>query len=294
LILPAGSHAFLLVLLVLPVPVAMAQAGLPLAREVKARRVELPLAGSGAVPEVRAAAGYLTALEFDSPLDCEALSVEGRESRFALLECNTRTLVLKPAVELASGERLLVTVGFSDGQPPARAVLALVTHPTEVDGQVQVIRQVLSNEALRARLEATIAQCEAGGLARVVLSGAVDEQGITVERLSGRLHWNGLEQAPFSTPRAYRSWKLLLVVVHLYLPTGSAPWSPGEARLLDAAGAVVGRMPVWMDAAQLEPGQTRVIAVEVERSSADTGKFFSLEVREKEGERGVLIRRVGL
>lgn len=292
--LPGGFHAFLLVLLCLPGPVAVAQAGAPLTREVKARRVELSLSASGTVPEVRAAAEYLTVLEFDSALDCGALTVEGRESRFALLECNTRTLVLKPAVELAAEERLLVTVGFADGQLPAKAVLALVTHPTEVDGQVQVVRQPLSAEALQARLEGVLARCEAGGLAKAVLSGAVDEEGVAVERIAGRIHWNGVKAAPAPVPRAYRSRKLLVIAVHLHLPSGSLPWTAGEARLLDAAGSVVGRLPVWMDAARLEAGQTGVIAVEVERRPEDFGKSFSLEVREKDGARGVLIERMRL
>jgi uncharacterized protein (TIGR02268 family) len=281
-------------LLCLAGPVAVAQTGAPLAREVKARRVELPLITSGAVPEVRAAAGYLTVLEFDSALDCGALSVEGREGRFALLECNTRTLVLKPAVELAAGERLLVTVGFADGQLPAKAVLALVGHPTEVDGQVQVLRQPLSSEALQARMEAALARCEAGGLAKAVLSGAVDEDGVTVERLSGHFHWNGLEPAPAPPPRTYRSRKLLVIAVYLHLPSGSIPWTASEARLLNSQGSVVGRLPVWMDTAQLEPGRTGVITVEVERQSTDTSKLFSLEVREKGGARGVLIERMRL
>ena len=292
--LPVGFHGFPLVLLCLAGSVAVAQAGAPLTREVKARRVELPLSASGAVPEVRTAAGYLTVLEFDSALDCGALTVEGRESRFALLECNTRTLVLKPAVELAAGERLLVTVGFADGQVPAKAVLALVGHPAEVDGQVQVVRQPLSSEALQARLEAALARCEAGGLAKAVLSGAVDEYGVTVKRIAGGFHGNGLEPVPGFLPRAYRSRKLLVIVVRLHLPSGSASWAAAEARLLDAAGSEVRRMPVWMDAAQLEPGQTGVIAVELERHSEGLGRFFSLEVREKGGSRGVLIERVEL
>jgi uncharacterized protein (TIGR02268 family) len=240
LTLPARFHSFLLVLLAQASPVAVAQA-VPLTREVKAQRVEL--ATPGAVLEVRAAPGYLTALEFDSSLACETLTAEGRESRFALLECSTRTLVLRLAVKLAAGERLLVTVGFADGQLPAKAVLALVGHATEVDGQVQVVRQVLSKEALQARLEATLARCKAGGLAGVVLSGAVDEHGFTVERLSGRLHWNGLEGEPGSTQRAYRSWKVLVVVVHIRLPPGSPPWTPGEARLLDAGARWWGACP---------------------------------------------------
>jgi uncharacterized protein (TIGR02268 family) len=294
LTLPVGFHGSLLVLLCLAGPVAEAQAGAPLMREVKALRVELPLSASGAVPEVRAAAGYLTALEFDSALDCGSLTVESRESRFALLECNTRTLVLKPAVELAGGERLLVTVGFADGQFPAKAVLALVGHPTEVDGQVQVLRQPLSSEALQARLEAALARCEAGGLAKAVLAGAVDEEGVTVERLAGGFHWNGLERVSLHPPRAYRSRKRIVIAVRLHLPAESVPWMPDEARLLDAAGSVVRRMPVWMDTDQLAPGQTGVISVELERHPEGLGKVFSLEVREKGGARGVLIERVEL
>jgi len=294
LALPIGTHALLRVLLCLTGPVAVAQTGAPAAREVKARRVELPLLGSGAVPEVRTAAGYLTVLEFDSPLECEALAVEGRESQFALLECNTRTLVLKPSVGLVAGERLLMTVGFADGQLPAKAVLALVGHPAEVDGQLQVIRQPLSSEALQARLEAALARCEASGLTRAVLSGAVDEQGVTVERLTANVHWNGLEGAPLSTQRAYRSSKQLVVVIRLRLPLGNPAWAPGEARLLSARHVIVRRVPVWMDVGPLEPGQTGVLVVEVDRHSEDVGQFFSLEVREKDGERGVLIERVRL
>lgn len=290
--LPIGTHALLRVLLCLTGAVAVAQPGARVEREVKARRVEL--LGAGAVPEVRTAAGYLTVLEFDSPLDCGALTVESRDSRFALLECNTRTVVLKPAVELVAGERLLLTVGFADGQLPAKAVLALVGHPAEVDGQLQVVRQPLSSEALQARLEAALARCEASGLSRAVLSGTVDEQGVTVERLTANVHWNGLEGAPLSTQRAYRSSKQLVVVIRLRLPLGTPAWVPGEARLLSARHVVVRRMPVWMDGGQLEPGQSGVLTVEVDRHAEDVGQFFSLEVREKDGERGVLIERVRL
>jgi uncharacterized protein (TIGR02268 family) len=157
-----------------------------------------------------------------------------------------------------------------------------------------VVRRPLSSEALQARLEAELARCEAGGLANAVLSEVIDEDGVTVKMLSGRLHWNGLKQTPYSPPRTYRSRKKLVIVVYLQLPSESAPWVPGEARLLDGSGSVVGHMPVWIDAAQLEPGQTRAIAVEVERRSIDTDKVFSIEVREQGGVRGVLIERVEL
>jgi uncharacterized protein (TIGR02268 family) len=292
LTLPAGSCVFLVVLLLLSGSMAWAEAVLPSAREVKARRLELPLFPSGEVPEVRVALGYLTVLEFGAPLAREAVKVEGRENRFALLEINARTIVLRPAVEWAPTERLLLTVGFADGLAPARAVFALVAHPSEVDGQLQVVRRPLSNEALQARLEAVLARCETGGLAKVVLSGALDRDGVTVTQLTGVFIWNGLAGVPSFQPTAYRSWKLFVATVPLQLPTGEPTWVPGEARLLDAMGRMVRRMSVWMDVARLEPGESGVIAVEVERRSSDAGKRFSLEVRERGGGRGVLIQEV--
>jgi uncharacterized protein (TIGR02268 family) len=282
------------VLVSLAGPVAWGQAAAPPVREVKARRVELPQLPSGEVLEVRVAPGFLTTLEFDSPLAREALTVDGRESRFALLELNSHTLVLRPAVALAPGERLLLTVRFADGLAPSRAVFALVAHPFEVDGQLQVVRRPLSNQALQSRLEAVLARCEAGGLAKLVLSGALGDTGVTAGMLTARIRLSGLEQGPSFKPRAYRSWKSFVATLLLLVPAGSLPWAPGEAWLLDAAGQRVRRISVWMDMSRLEPGQSAVIAVEVELHLEDVGKRFSLEVRERDGERGVLIEKVEL
>jgi uncharacterized protein (TIGR02268 family) len=294
LTLPVGVHACVVALLLLPGALAWAQAASPPAREVKVRRLELSRLPAGEPPEVRVAPELLTVLEFDARLSPESTMVEGRESRFALLEINTHTLVLRPAVRLAPGERLLLTVGFADGLAPARAVFALVAHPTEVDGQLQVVRRPLSSEALQARLEAVLARCEAGGLAKAVLAGAVDKEGVTHGLLKGTHLWNGLVEVPNLAPHVYRSWKLLVAVAPVQLPAGEVVWIPGEARLLDTEGATVRAMPAWMDVARLEPGGTAVIAVELERHPQDAGKTFFLEVREKGGGRGVLLKGVEL
>lgn len=292
--LPAGLCGFLGVWLWLWGPEAWAQAAAPPVREVKVRRVELPQLASGEVPEVRVTPGYLTVLEFDAPLSREAVTVEGLESRLALFEVNERTVVLRPTVELASAERLLLTVRFADGLAPASAVLALVAHPSEVDGQLQVVRRPLSNEALQARMQAVLARCEAGGLAQAVLSGAVGKDGVTVEQLEGRGRWKGVKDVSWLRSKAYRSWKRLVATMLLHLPAGDPPWIPGEALLLDATGKVVQRSPVWLDAGRLNAGESGVIAVEFERHPEGKGHRFSLEVREKDGERGVVIEGVEL
>ena len=292
--LPVGWCGLLAVLVAVPDAVAWAEAAGPLTREVKARSVELARLAAGEVPEVRVAPGFLTVLEFDAALASGAVMVEGRESRFALLEINARTLVLRPAVELAPTERLLLTVGFTDGLAPARVVFALVAHPSEVDGQVQVVRRPYSAEALQSRLEAVLARCETGGLAKVALSGAVDWSGVTVKSLKGQHLLSGLEQSSTPASRSYRSSKLFVATVSLHLPAGALPWTPGEAQVLDATGQVVRRVSVWMDVARLEPGQSGVLAVELERRPEDEGKRFSLEVRERDGARGVLIQDLEL
>jgi hypothetical protein len=42
-----------------------------------------------------------------------------------------------------------------------------------------------------------------------------------------------------------------------------------------------------MDGTRLPPGETRSLAVELERSSEDTNPSWGLELRERNGERGV-------
>jgi uncharacterized protein (TIGR02268 family) len=262
---------------------AAAQPRLVAGPELKARQLVLPDSTTVPPPVVRVAPGYDTVLEFDASIDPDSVSVEGQEERFALLEPTTRLVVLRPALPLPEDRPLLLKVGFADGLSPTHATLALVPATSEVDVQARVFRRPRSVQALEAQLEAVLARCEAGNFVKLALSG----------ELRGGVTWESLELAQTSSgvtvveQEVYRSRAHAVVTLKLKLSPGALPWTPGEAWLRDAAGRVVRRLPIWMDGARLQPGEAHSLAVELERPSKETDQRWSLELREKDGERGV-------
>jgi hypothetical protein len=72
-------------------------------RELKRPRVTLTVATAGKPVELHVAPDYLTTLEFDSPVDRDTVTLNAPRERFALFEVNSRSIVLKPAMELAPG-----------------------------------------------------------------------------------------------------------------------------------------------------------------------------------------------
>jgi uncharacterized protein (TIGR02268 family) len=264
---------------------AAAQVRLPSSPELKARQLVLP-DDPTSPPAVHAAPGYTTVLEFDASLDPDSLSVEGREERFALVEATTRLVVLRPALPLPEDRPLLLKVGFADGLPPTQATLALVPATTQVDVQARVFRRPRSVQALEAELESVLARCEAGGFVKLALSGEL-RGGVTWEQLEAA---RASSEMKVSKQEVHRSRAHAVVTVELELLPGARPWTPGEAWLRDAAGHVVRRLPIWMDGARLQPGEGRSLAVELERPSKETDQGWSLEFRERDGERGVSLR----
>jgi uncharacterized protein (TIGR02268 family) len=248
---------------------------------LEARALVLPDSPTAPAPTVRAAPGYATVLEFDAAIDPDSLSVEGREERFALVEVTTRMVVLRPALALPEDRPLLLKVGFADGLSPTHATLALVPATTQVDVQVRAIRHPRSVPALESELEAMRARCEAGNLVKLALSGEL-QGGVTHERLPSALSSSEVQVA---AQDVYRTLAHALVTVRLELAPGARSWAPGEAWLRDATGQVLQRLPVWMDGTWLQPGEARSLAVELERPSRQTRPRWSLELRERDGER---------
>ncbi|MFY0528904.1 DUF2381 family protein [Archangium gephyra] len=274
-------------LCLLPLMGAASAAAQPLplsSPELKARHLVLPDSTRAPVPTVRIAPGYDTVLEFDAPLDPDSLALEGREERFALVEPTTRLVVLRPALPLHEDAPLLLKVGFADGLPPTHATLALVPATREVDVQVRVIRQPRSVAALESRLEEVLARCEAGSFVKLALSGEL-RMGVTWQHLEAAA--SSRSEVRLAEQDVYRTRARTVVVATLRLSPEARPWLPGEARLLDAAGREVRRLPVWMDGTRLQPGEVRALAVELERPAEHTDPLWNLELRERDGERGV-------
>ena len=154
-------------------------------------------AGAGAstasVPEIRVGQGVVTTMTFeDAAIDTRALQLEGQGSRVKRVGADEHTVVLKPLVELSPGERLLLRVPFSDGMAPAQATFALVSHPAEVDSQVEVVREAQSVEACQgelatararlaeqeAELSALRARASVNGPTGLILAGLLDDGGV--------------------------------------------------------------------------------------------------------------------
>ncbi len=243
------------------------------------------------------AAGVATYLRFNAPIDRASLEVEGRETRFKLVDPGEHTITLEVAVEPGPGEKLGLRVRYRDGANPAYATLALVSHPTLVDKEVEVVRRPRTVEAL----EATLAEKEAELAALKAVSGPA---GFV---FSGRLNLEGVEARPFEQPSSgtqsglkvaggegYRAGPWALAVVRVRNLPGQKPWEPGEARLTLADGTPVKVRSVEMNRAQLAPGEEGLVAVETEAPFWKAGEVLRLELLDKGGSRRLSILNVVL
>jgi len=273
-------------------------------RELKRRRVALSVATAGKPVELHVAPDYLTTLEFDSPVDRDSVTLDDSEIHFARVEINSHTVVLRPAMELASGQSVALTVPFADGLAPPRVVFSLVTHASEVDGQVMVSRLPRTAEAVQAELDEVRAACAAKDAeleALRVHSAASSPAGMI---FAGLLNAAGLQVGRADTPGVGRSSALELEEAVTYLAsgwaalalrvhnTGSEPWTPTEARLTTvASGERTSALAVRLREPRIEPGGRALVVVETRAPAWPKGAALRLELLDSEGIRRLLIPR---
>lgn len=273
-------------------------------REMKRRRVSLSVATADKPVELHVAPDYLTALEFDSAVDRNAVVLEDSGGRLALFEVNGRSVVLKPALELGPGRSVELTIPFADGAAPSRVVFSLVTRPSEVDTQVMVTRLPRTAEAIQAELDEVRAACSAkdaelealrvrtvaSGPAGMIFAGLLTERGVrtgTPERLlsQGDGHLVPWDVVTYSA----NSWGALALRVR---NIGSNPWTPVEARLfVVASGERINVLAVRMREPRIEPGGTALVVVETGVPNWPEGAALRLELRDSDGARRLLIPR---
>ncbi len=280
------------------------------ARELKGRRVVLSSSSADSVPEIRVSTGVVTTITFeDSSIDARALALEGQGSRVKLVDVGERSILLKPLVELAQGERLLLRAPFVDGKAPTQVTFALVSHPAEVDSHVEVLRQPQSVEACQAELadaQARLAEknaelrmlrarAAANGPAGLILAGLLNEKGVKVIRsqvaaspaTQGALR--GMRQRGVLSFRA-AAWAAVAVEVE---NTGEHPWTPGSAKLTSTKTrrSVTGAS-ISMEQQQLGLGESALVVVETEPPSQSAGELFTLELFGADGGRALSIDAV--
>ncbi len=243
------------------------------------------------------AADIATYLRFDSPIDKASLELEGRPARLRWVDVGERLVAVEPSVDLGAEERLVMRVRYKDGASPAVATLVLVSHPTLVDKELEVVRRPRTVEALETALaerEAELAALRASsGPAGLVFSGRLDLVGVKARRIDNLPPGiqRGLEVAGGEVYRAC-CWALAVVLVR-NLP-GQKPWVPGMARLTRADGTAVKVRSVGMNKAQLAPGEEGLVAVETETPFWKAGEVFRLELLDKSGVRPLPIFDVAL
>ncbi|WP_174476415.1 DUF2381 family protein [Myxococcus llanfairpwllgwyngyllgogerychwyrndrobwllllantysiliogogogochensis] len=274
-------------------------------REMKRRRVSLTVSTADKPVELHVASDYLTALEFDSPVDRDAVMAGGAGSRFALFEVTARAIFLKPAMDLGPGRSVELTVTFADGAAPARVVFSLVTHPAEVDAQVMVSRLPRAAEAIQAELdevrvacaakdaelEALRARSVASGPAGMIFAGLLDKLGVKAGEPE-RLLSQGRGDVVSRDVVTYRAsgWGAVALRVR---NTGAQPWRPVEARLsVVASGERVNVLAVRMREPRIEPGEVALVVVETGAPNWSEGAALRLELRDNEGGRSLLIPRI--
>jgi uncharacterized protein (TIGR02268 family) len=238
---------------------------------------------------VYVAAGNLTMVAFNGPLDRDSLVVD--RTRFKWMDVGDRILALEPFTDLGPGERLIMQVGFKDRALPARAVLAILSKPDVMDGKVEMDRRANSPEALLAALKQKEAEVEelkaryaGNGPAGLVLSEWLTEKTfpIVFATESSAADPSGLEVA---RSVGYQGQSSTLVAIWLRNLPGQKPWAPGQARFPNPRGPPAKVLSVQMKSEQLAPGEEGLLVVETVLPPWKARDAFSMELVDASGQR---------
>lgn len=258
------------------------------------------------IPEVRVAAGVLTTLVFDAPLDRGSVELEGRE-RFRLVDVGERILALEPAADLGHGERLGLRVRYAGSAAQEQGSFTLATHASEVDTRVEVFRRKDSVELLRAELTDVRAQLKAqmeenqklrsfrdsGGPSGLILSGMLDRRGVRVITLSDvSADSIGSDSLSFLSRTSFRAptWGAISTKVR---NKGNRPWSPSSARVINSkSGDVLDVRSVRMTSPVIKPNETELVVIETEAPHWPVGELCSFELFDSTGTSLVLVRGI--
>jgi len=200
------------------------------------------------------AVNVATYFRFDAPIERASLEVEGRTTRFQVVDV---------------------------GGSPAYATFWLVSHPALVDKEVEVVRRLRTPEVM----DAEPARCEVNGPAMLVLSGLLDRGGVQVTEFQGRVPPENKSGLTSGWGTGYRATGWVVIAVSVRNLPGQKSWAPGSAHLVSAEGWVGrGRLVQLQGTSQLQPGESGLVVVEVDAPPSGQGPF-RLELLDAEGGR---------
>ncbi|WP_225414620.1 DUF2381 family protein [Stigmatella hybrida] len=256
----------------------------PPTRQRQDRRAALPTTPAEPVPEVYVAAGNLTTVAFNGPLDRDSLVMD--RTRFKWVDVGDRILSLEPFTDLGPGERLIMQVGFKDRALPTKAVLAVVSKADVMDGKVEIDRRANTPEALLAALtlkEAELEELKAryaeSGPAGLVLSEWLGKKMNPLEFFITQATANGSGLHVVESI-GYEGASSTLIAVRLRNLPGQKRWVAGKARITSATGAPVEVFSVHTKQEQLAPGEAGLVVLEMKAPPWSTGRAFSVELED--------------
>lgn len=264
----------------------------PATRERQERRIALPTGPEAPAPEVHVARGVLTTLVLDAPVEKASVELEGRVSRFKLVEVGERLIALEPSTELGPNERVGLRARLKDGTTVA---LVLTSHPTQVDTRLDV-ECPRSREALVAELaekEAELstlrAQAAAQGPVGMVFAGLLDSKGVRASVVEARVSSDNPSGLMLEDSISYRARAWALVVMQVHNLPGQKPWVPGPARLHAASGLEVKVRGTHLARPPLAPGASALVVLETDPLPDAASGAFRLELVDKGGGRLLLV-----
>lgn len=276
-----------LLALLLAASPATAQSPQP-TRQRQDRRAALPTTSTEPMPEVYVAAGTLTLVAFNGPLDRDSLVVD--RTRFKWMDVGDRTLALEPFTDLGPGERLVLQVGFKDKALPARAVLAVVSKADVVDAKVEVDRRANTPEALLAALaqkdaeiEELQVRCEGRGAVGAIFAGWLTKDS-GPKTLVAKSPAAEAQRLAVKKVLGYRGESSALVALWLRNPSGQQPWELGEASILVPGAAPVKVLSVTMKPVRLAPGEEGLVVVETRTRPWVDNQPFQVVLMDAAGE----------
>lgn len=185
-------------------------------------------------------------------------------------------LMVQAVSPLGEGERHELEVEFADGKAPARAVFALVGHPSDVDAFVTVARQQPAAPACPAEVRAAVRAPE-----DLLLLGYMGESGVpTGEIPQVRDKAHGLESGGGV---AYRGKGWLMFQVAIRNMRGPQPWVPTEATLTSKTGEKLRGRVVREEQGEPKPGKGVRVLVVTDEPPESAGLVFILEVSGPDG-----------
>ncbi len=241
------------------------------AREPRQRTVTVT--GNPAEPphEVHVSDETPTVFLFGSEIRKKSVRVDTTRIRVVDAGEQSRTIVVQAVIPLGAGERHALEVEFADGKAPARAVFALVAHPSDVDAFVTVARQQPAAPACPAEVRAGVR-----GPEDLLLLGYMGKSGVTTAEIGYKR--DATQGFASQEGVAYRGKGWLMFQVAIRNLRGPQPWVPTEATLTSKTGEKLRGRVVREEQGETPPGEAVRVLVVTEEPPAGAGLVFILEV----------------